>query len=126
MGGVEVRFVIDGYIVPYVRMTQRSKWTPRAQRYLASQQAVALQIKTQANRRGWDPVPGQTPVSVDLSVTVAGRLHCSDLDNTVKAVLDATQHAGILPDDRWVDAVSARRELREEYRAVLTIETLGG
>ena len=119
-----MRFIIDGKITPYVRMTQRSKWTERAQRYLSSQQVIALQLKAQMSRRGWEPVPGQTPVAVDLSVTVPGRLHCSDLDNTVKDVLDAAQYAGILPDDRWVDAINARRELGEGYRAVLAIEVL--
>lgn len=121
-----MRFIIDGKITPYVRMTQRSKWIKRAQVYLASQQAIALQLKAQMNRAGWDPVPGRTPVAVDIAVTVPGRLHCSDLDNTVKAVLDAAQYAEILPDDRWVDAISARRELGEDCRAVLVLEVLNG
>lgn len=119
-----MRFIIDGHITPYVRMTQRSKWTERAQLYLASQQAIALQLKAQMSRRGWEPVPRQTPVAADIAVTVPGRLHCSDLDNTVKAVLDAAQYAEILPDDRWVDVISARRKLGEGYKAVLAIEVL--
>lgn len=103
-----MNFVIKGEIKPYVRMTRRGKWTnPQAQEYLASKAAIQMQLKAQM--AGREPF-GREPLSVRLWIRVSERLHTKDLDNQIKAVLDACN--GIVwADDRWVDAIHAQRYL---------------
>lgn len=101
-------FEIRGEIVPYARMTQRSKWVdPRAQKYLASKGAIQLQLKNQMAHRCLDPFPDRTPLAVTL-IFYRPAMHKCDLDNLVKAVLDACQPV-LFKDDRWVDLIIARR-----------------
>ena len=99
------------YIVPYVRMTQRSKYTDRAQRYLASQVALAYSLKSSMAINEFDMIPGQTPFSVEIICShTAG--YRADIDNIEKAVMDAAK--GILyPDDRWCDDAHIVRQGRK-------------
>lgn len=108
-------FVIKGEIKPYVRMTRRGKWgSPQAQEYLASKAAIQMQLKEQI-QRGADtknrfPALGRVPIRVRLWIRVSERLHTKDLDNQIKAVLDACN--GIVwADDRWIDDIAAVRYL---------------
>lgn len=103
-----MNFVIKGEIKPYVRMTRRGKWcSPQAQEYLASKAAIQMQLKAQM--AGREPL-GREPLSVRLWIRVSERLHTKDLDNQIKAILDACN--GIVwADDRWVDAIHAQRYL---------------
>ena len=50
--------------------------------------------------------PAKTPLRVTIEAAVN---RTRDLDNLVKPVIDSCQAAGIIPDDRWVDVVEARR-----------------
>ena len=117
-------FEIEGKIKPYVRMTQRGKWVKQnAQEYLASRTAVEYQFKQQMTAADWDILPGQTPLRVRLEFWEAGSFHNKDLDNQVKAVLDAMQ-GYVFPDDRWVDMLHASRARGEFYLVQVYIEVI--
>lgn len=99
-----MRFVIEGYIVPYVRMTHRSKHAdPRARRYLSSKAAIVLQFHQQMQALGYSMIDGQTPFGISLDADHSAG-HRADLDNILKAVLDAGSDV-VYPDDRWCDAI---------------------
>lgn len=96
-----------GKPVPYMRMTQRGKFVkPEAKRYLASKDALALQMRAQMAGR---PPLGREPLIVHLEFWyTSGPDHRRDLDNEIKAVLDAGN--GIVwEDDRWIDVIVASR-----------------
>lgn len=103
-------FTLPGVeIVPYVRMTQRGKFCdPAALRYRASQRELKALFGLAMQQRA--PLPGQTPLYVDILLRRPTRLHTCDLDNLVKALLDA-MNGVVYPDDRWIDLLTARREL---------------
>ena len=48
----------------------------------------------------------QTPLRVTIDAAVN---RTRDVDNIIKPVIDACQEVGVIPDDRWVDEVLARR-----------------
>ena len=75
---------------PYVRMTRRGKFCdPQAQQYLVSRDAIMWQLKNQMAANGWQMLPERRPLQASLRFVVAARLHGFDLDNAIKAVLDA-------------------------------------
>lgn len=89
-------------------MTRRGKFVnPRAQKYLASKDALAFNMKSSMALNGFEMIPGQTPFSV-MIVVHHTRGHQADLDNILKAILDAGN--GVLyPDDRWCDLIRINR-----------------
>jgi crossover junction endodeoxyribonuclease RusA len=114
-------FTIEGRFKPYVRMTQRGKWVKsEAREYLASKDRIGYDIAEQMRRRGQEMLPGQTPLWVEIRISPA--LHNRDLDNEVKALLDAMQSV-VFPDDRWVDVLTASRGARDNRE--LTKVTVG-
>ncbi|MHC4088719.1 MAG: RusA family crossover junction endodeoxyribonuclease [Planctomycetota bacterium] len=121
-----VHFLIRGKIKPYVRMTQKSKFVdPQAREYLASKDVIKAQLRATMARKGWEMLPAQTPLQATIFFNVPGWLHCSDLDNQVKAVLDAAQGV-VFKNDCWVDAITARRFLNRgtEPHTTLVVEPL--
>jgi len=102
-----IHMVLAGPIVPYTRMTRRGVWRDDAQRYLASQTALRVQMQAQMAANGWAMIPGRIPFR--LRVTFGWLSHRHDLSNLVKAVEDAAN--GVLwADDRWIDGITALRE----------------
>lgn len=116
----------DITIKPYVRMTRSGKWVkPEAQQYLASKGRLAARIREQLHLQGKEPYPGQTPLKVVIRLyapTNPG--HRCDLDNQVKAILDACNGVAF-PDDRWVDQIDAQRFHGQECRLRLMIMQCG-
>ena len=112
-------------IKPYVRMTQKGKWVkPEAQMYLASKGTLSSKIKEQMNLLGKDMLPAGIPLKVVIRLyapTNPG--HKCDLDNQVKAILDACNKIAF-PDDRWVDQIDAQRYFGDECRLRLIIMQL--
>jgi crossover junction endodeoxyribonuclease RusA len=103
-------FHLRGPFVPYVRMTQRGKWVKaRAQEYLASKDALGWQFKEQMQQNEWEMIPRGMPLSVTIGIVRTEGLHTRDLDNEVKAILDAAQGI-VFEDDRWIDVLRAHRE----------------
>lgn len=96
------KFLLTGYVIPYVRMTTRSKWTERAQNYIASQASSALQMKTVMTLNGWEMFPKDVPLGVMIYFHVIKGLRKSDLDNKVKAILDSMKGI-VYHDDNQVD-----------------------
>jgi len=105
-------FTLTGKIKPYVRMTQRGKFVKKnAQEYLASKEAIRWQLRQQMEEG--QMLPERTPLAVCLVFNYDGGFHNRDLDNTVKAALDAAQGI-VFPDDRWVDVIYAKRVRMEQ------------
>lgn len=101
------RFVLEGRVKPYVRMTRAGKFVRKqAREYLNSQMAIGLQLKSQM--AGREMFPRGVPLVVHISFHYAGGWHNRDLDNEIKAMLDAAQGV-VFEDDRWIDVVQAGR-----------------
>ena len=83
------------------RMTQRSKWQPRNQEYLAWKEAVGL-VLGQA-MKGQEPVTG--PVALSVLFSYRGRSP-GDLSNLLKAIEDAANRI-LWVDDRQIRRVEA-------------------
>lgn len=124
---MEISLCVRHDVVPYVRMTQRGKWSSlRAQEYLASQMRLAMLLKSEMARLGLRPAPPRTRLRVQVTMFEPGSVrHNRDLDNLVKAVLDAARGV-VIPDDRWVDEIAAVRTISDDDapRVALIVETL--
>lgn len=115
-------FCVSGKIKPYVRMTQGDQWKDQAQEYFASQAALGWQMREQMEGRAM--LPGGTPLVLYLHL-VETQVHNHDLDNTVKAVLDAAKGIAI-QDDRWVDKITVSRVRGDTPRASIILDILRG
>lgn len=117
---MQYSFTITSKIIPAVRMTQRSKHAdPRAQAYLASQDALRTQLKNQMALNDWPMMPGKTPLAVELQIGT-DKMHTCDIDNLTKSCLDAGNKI-VYPDDRWIDRVNVWRYPSKEHQAILTV-----
>lgn len=104
---MEYTFRLTGRVKPYVRMTQKGKFVSKeALQYLASKDALAFWMRTKMLARGWEMIPRGVKLSVGIVIQPVR--HNCDLDNQVKAVLDAAQKV-VFEDDRWVDVITACR-----------------
>ena len=113
-------YTLYGTFKPYVRMTQRGKWVrPEAQEYLASKADLARQFQCAR----LDMLPAQTPLAVSIVIEHKHGFHNRDLDNEVKAILDAAQGI-VFVDDRWVDQIYAQRHRGQTDRIFVTVEAL--
>jgi len=101
-------FALEGRIVPAVRMTQRSKWGPRAQTYLNCRQSLMYQMWTQMHAEGWDMLPAGVRVGVTIRFEIATNFGKSDLDNLIKTILDAMQGV-VFANDNCVDSLDDTR-----------------
>ena len=99
--------LLAGPVVPYTRMTQGSLWTERSKRYLASQEALRVQMQNQMALNGWDMYPKEVPLKVRL--VFGWCAHNCDLSNLLKAVEDAANKV-MWADDRWIDSITTERE----------------
>ena len=113
----------DIIIKPYVRMTKRGKYVkPEAQEYLASKEELSWKIKNILQNMGVDMMPAKTSLRVIIRLFAPSEPgHRCDLDNQVKAILDACNGIAY-PDDRWIDSIDAKRTLGVDPRLVLYIQ----
>ncbi len=88
-------FTVPGKPVPKVRMTQKSKWGPRAKKCLEYQEKVAWH----ARAAKIPPLTGDVELTVRICQPDRGR---ADLDNIVKSIQDSLQYAGVIKNDRQV------------------------
>ena len=105
--------VVKDYVIkPYVRMTKRGKYVnQQALEYMSSKEGLQLHYEAFMSKQGFDMLPPQTPIWVMIIVTVPKfQGHRADLDNIIKAVLDAGNKI-VYPDDRWIDSIEATREI---------------
>jgi Holliday junction resolvase RusA-like endonuclease len=119
---IEYEFFLPGRFKPYVRMTQRSKWVdPQAIEYLASKRQLQWQMREQMREQNWEMIPRGIPLGVMIGICPV--LHNMDLDNQVKALLDAAQGV-VFEDDRWVDLIAAVRLDMGKDEAFLLVRPL--
>ena len=106
-------------IKPYVRMTQKGKWSsPQAQEYMCNQQALRSEIYLDMLRGKHKMLPAQTPLWIAIVyVAPVSQGHRCDLDNITKAVLDACNGI-VYPDDRWIDSIDIRRYFGDPYLTI--------
>jgi Holliday junction resolvase RusA-like endonuclease len=114
------------YVLPFPPTTNHDKaggiyLTPETR---AFRRAVADVVRA----RNAEPVTGRLAVSLTLYPSPARRAF--DLDNRVKPMLDALQHAGAYPNDEAVDYLHVFRVLgcaadASAERCVATIVSLG-
>jgi crossover junction endodeoxyribonuclease RusA len=97
---VPLRFRIEGKCCPAVRMTQRTKFGPAAQRYLTYRGEVAARAKEALAGAG----PATGPVAIHILIAAKGRRF--DLDNACKAILDGMNQV-VYVDDRQVVRINA-------------------
>ena len=100
-----IEITLDCEVVPYVRMTQKSKYVDdNAIRYLENKTDLKkLMSIANHNREYYQEyyVPERCPFGAVVTFYVNKMHHC-DLDNQLKAIMDAGN--GILyKDDRWCD-----------------------
>lgn len=116
-----MQFTYPDKIKPYVRMTQRGKWVdPQAREYMASKTRLALTLKQEMNISGYVPIPSKVPFVVSLTYQ-APNVYQFDLDNVLKAVMDAAQGV-VFPDDRWCVEVQHLTKQRGRYSLLLEIQ----
>lgn len=97
------QITIPGRPVPKVRMTQKSKWSPRAQASLQYQKTVAWAAKAcTKNTQLFGPV--RLSVWVYLKPTKKGQLpeNRPDLSNVIKAIEDGLQYARVVENDKQI------------------------
>lgn len=107
-------------VMPYVRMTQKGKWKPQAQKYLASQGQLRLLLQNQM-QHGLQPIPDKTPFYLRVVFYEPVIRHNRDVDNMVKAVLDAAQGICFV-NDMWCDDEHGRRETAPDGKHSVYIE----
>ena len=95
----EFKLYLAERVIPYVRMTQASKWhDSRAQDYLARQDAIRGMVREIMRTHDIDPFPPEAKLA--LGCTFFGKYR-GDLSNMEKAVEDALQ--GVLyENDRQI------------------------
>ena len=121
-----LQFDIPGIIIkPYVRMTRRGKFTSgQAQEYLASKKDLSWKVQNSMQNQGVDIMPAKTPLQVTIRLFAPSKPgHRCDLDNQVKAILDACNGIAY-PDDRWIDSIDAERKIGVAPRLVLCIQQI--
>lgn len=96
------RGIVVGPPMPHMRVgTNRSKWSPRAKAYYASQKNLSAHLLPHRRRPADRVKPVRFACAVYLPPTEDGLLTKSgnDWSNYIKALEDAAKHAGIIHDD---------------------------
>lgn len=95
-------FSVPGRAVPAVRMTQRSKYSKPAKRYLKYKNQVAWTARSL-----YKGTPTESDVGVNLNIYLKGG-NQGDIDNYFKSITDSLNKI-IYLDDRQVKEMSARK-----------------
>jgi Holliday junction resolvase RusA-like endonuclease len=113
----KVEFILKDKIIPYVRMTRNGKWVDkRAQEYLSNKDWLIRQMKDQEV----GTLAEKTPLAVSILIETPTP-YKGDLDNIVKAILDAAQHV-VFRNDCWISEIYARRVKTKHYQAKVIIK----
>lgn len=90
------------HLIPAVRMTRAGKWiVPKAQHYLANQEALGYEYKRIMGENDWQMLPEKEPLYISWVVVRTGPLFKCDFDNLIKSLCDAAKGI-IFPDDRCI------------------------
>lgn len=121
---ISMYFTLNLCFKPYVRMTQNGKWVkPEAQAYLSSQHEIAHTLKVLMAEKGWTMISRGKPLSAMMRIRHSHGFNNRDLDNEIKAIMDAAQGV-VFEDDRWIDSIGATRERADECSVSLLIVTI--
>lgn len=106
-------------IKPYVRMTQKGKWTdPQAQEYISNQELLRFAISLQMQQEHLEMLPGQTPLWIAIVyVAPVSQGHRADASNILKAIEDACNKI-VYPDDRWINDIAFKRYFGEPFLTI--------
>lgn len=114
-----IEIIITERIYPYVRMTQRSKFVDTAAKNYMHNQKLLKYFMIQTMNIGKLKMFENVPLACDLSFQLT-QVHKADLDNLIKAVLDAG--TGIVyANDAWIDSINARRKLADYPKLIMQI-----
>jgi|SRR5699024_2562953 len=97
-----IEFTVPGRAVPAVRMTQRSKFTKRAKRYLAYKNKVGWVARQHFRGR-----PTDKPVKLSIAIYLSGG-NQGDIDNYYKTIADSLNEI-IYEDDRQIKVMEAKK-----------------
>ena len=97
-----IEFTVPGRAVPAVRMTQRSKYTRRAKRYLAYKNQVGW-----IARQHFKGKPTKAPVAVEVKIYLHRGVQ-GDVDNYFKSIADSLNKI-IYKDDRQIKMIKASK-----------------
>lgn len=92
----KIKFIVPGRPVPAQRMTQKTKWTNRAQKSLGYQKEIAWAWKEIARGK---KLKGDLKLSCEFYFN--DKRH-GDLSNLVKAVEDGLQYANAFDNDKQI------------------------
>src|SRR5690625_2297953 len=110
-------FTVPGRAIPAVRMTQRSKYTRQAKRYLAYKQLVAWSAKS-----NYKDFPVKEDVGINLNIYLNGG-NQGDIDNYFKSISDSLNKI-IYVDDRQVKEMNARKIESEDEKVEVVVYEL--
>ncbi len=96
------------HVVPTVRMTQRSKWSERAQTYIKNQSDLAWLFK-----EAYTGEPIAYPVIISFAAGYSDN-RLRDLDNILKGICDALEKAGVVANDRWIKGCDTCRIVKAD------------
>lgn len=109
--------VIEGFqLVPCVRMTQKSKWTKQARKYLENQKQLAWLFKKKWGNK--EAIAQDIPLEISFSVHYSDR-RLRDSDNCDKALRDALQKSGIIKNDRQIRGTGKTRIWNDRINRVV-------
>src|SRR5690625_2757815 len=113
-------FSIPGRAIPAVRMTQRSKYTRQAKRYLAYKNQIAWIARSNYRQK---PVSSDVGISLDIYLKGGNQ---GDINNYFKSISDSLNKI-IYIDDRQVKEMHARKldcECESEERVEVVVYEL--
>jgi len=99
---MQIEFTVPGRAIPAVRMTQRSKYSKPAQRYLRYKSQIGW-----VARQHFKGSPISGPVAVNVKLYLSGG-NQGDIDNYFKSVTDSLNQI-VYDDDRQIKAMIARK-----------------
>ncbi|MFW5988577.1 MAG: RusA family crossover junction endodeoxyribonuclease [bacterium] len=115
----KIKLEVSGRPVPAQRMTQKTKWTDRAQKSLADQDKVAWAWKAIAKGRKL-----KSDLKLSCEFYFNDKRH-GDLSNLVKAVEDGLQYANAFDNDKQIKRYgSTGIFFDDDPRAVIRIEEI--
>jgi Holliday junction resolvase RusA-like endonuclease len=93
----------------------------QAQQYLTSEAQLQLKFKECMTLHDEEMFPDRTPLIImGIIMVPAAQGHKCDLDNLIKAILDAGNKF-LFPDDRWIDHVTFSRLISKDFTGVISV-----
>ena len=119
-----MHFIIEGEIIPYVRTTRKAaSFNERNLRYANSLGGIRVQVNNQMALRNYEKIPDRTSFIVYALFQSKSRLWTFDVDNKLKAIVDALQ-GHVFRSDLWLRETWGRKELGTDDMTAIVLDTL--